>query len=143
MQVTIGDKVVTFKVDIGGYSVIRYNLANPKAIRTCTETSHISPQSRSHSTEVINKVSFTLSYKERCCTQPVYIVKNIKNNLLGFPAIKTLNLLSTHTMVQWWLCQKPQGLHHIDDSVSISCHLVPEVFQCQMNDILSGDLWEW
>ena len=26
--------------------------------------------------------------------QPVYVVKNMKNNLLGYPAIKVLNLLS-------------------------------------------------
>ena len=44
--------------------------------------------------KVLGEALLTLTYKGRCCTQPVYIVKNMKNNLLGLPAIKALNLLS-------------------------------------------------
>jgi len=43
---------------------------------------------------VLGKTSLTLTHKEFCCIQPVYIVKDITNNLLGFPTIKALKLLS-------------------------------------------------
>ena len=43
---------------------------------------------------MLGKTSLKLTHKEFCCTQPVYIVKDITNNLLGFPAIKALKLLS-------------------------------------------------
>ena len=44
--------------------------------------------------KVLVKLILSLTYKGRCCMQPVYIVKNMKNNLLGNSAIKAFNLLS-------------------------------------------------
>jgi len=43
---------------------------------------------------VLGKTFLTIIHKETHCTQPVYVVKNITNNLLGFPAIKALKLVS-------------------------------------------------
>lgn len=43
---------------------------------------------------VLSKTFLTITHKETHSTQPVYIVKNIMNNLLGFPAIKALKLSS-------------------------------------------------
>ena len=43
---------------------------------------------------VLGKITLTLTLNETCCKQPVYVVKNITKNLLGFPAIKALSLLS-------------------------------------------------
>ena len=43
---------------------------------------------------VLGKVFLRLSYNEKKSTQPVFIVKNIKNNLLGLPPIKALQLFS-------------------------------------------------
>ena len=43
--------------------------------------------------KVLGKIPLDLTYNEASCTQPVYVVQNLKNNLLGFPAIKELNLL--------------------------------------------------
>ena len=43
--------------------------------------------------KVLGKLILSLTYKGRCCMQPVYIVKNMKNNLLGNPAIKAFKLL--------------------------------------------------
>ena len=44
--------------------------------------------------KVLGKVLLTLTHNGSQCTQPVFIVKNMKNNLLGLPAIRALNLLS-------------------------------------------------
>ena len=35
-----------------------------------------------------------LSYKDKSCAQPVYVVKQLQQNLLGLPAIQALNLLT-------------------------------------------------
>ena len=42
---------------------------------------------------MLGKTFHTITHKETHCTQPVYVVKNITNNLLGFPAIKALKLV--------------------------------------------------
>ena len=39
------------------------------------------------------KVFGILSHKNNSCTQPIYIIKELKSNLLGLPAIKDLKLL--------------------------------------------------
>ena len=44
--------------------------------------------------KVLGKLILSLTYKGRCCMQPVYILKNMKYNLLGNSAIKAFNLLS-------------------------------------------------
>jgi len=44
--------------------------------------------------KVLGKIPFDLTHKGTICTQAIYVVKGVKNNLLGFPAIKALNLLS-------------------------------------------------
>ena len=35
-----------------------------------------------------------MSYRETTISQPVFMIKDLKRNLLGLPAIKTLNLLA-------------------------------------------------
>ena len=44
--------------------------------------------------KVLGKIPLDLTRKRTTCTQIIYVVKSVKNNLLGFPAIKALNLLS-------------------------------------------------
>ena len=44
--------------------------------------------------KILGKIPLDLAYNGTSCTQPVYVVQNLKNNLLGFPAIKALSLLS-------------------------------------------------
>ena len=44
--------------------------------------------------KILGEVLLSLTYKGRCCIQLVYVVKNMKNNLLGLPAVNALNLLS-------------------------------------------------
>ena len=35
----------------------------------------------------------SLSFKENVCVQPVFIIRNLRNNLLGLPAIKLLQII--------------------------------------------------
>ena len=43
--------------------------------------------------KILGKINLTLSHHERCCTQDVYVIKDLKSDLLGLPAIKELELL--------------------------------------------------
>ena len=43
--------------------------------------------------EVLGELPLTLSYKGRSCVQKVYVVKGLQRNLLGLPAITSLNIL--------------------------------------------------
>ena len=42
---------------------------------------------------IIGMTTLSLSFKETVCTQPVFIICNFKNNLLGLPAIKLLQVI--------------------------------------------------
>lgn len=42
--------------------------------------------------EVLSQCQIDLTYKERSCKQEVFVVEGLKNNLLGLPAITSLNL---------------------------------------------------
>ena len=44
--------------------------------------------------DVMGEFSTTLSYKERSCVHPVFVVGKLQQNLLGLPAIRALNLLT-------------------------------------------------
>ena len=43
--------------------------------------------------KILGKISLTLTHDQRCCTQDVYVIKDLKSDLLGLPAIKELELL--------------------------------------------------
>ena len=43
--------------------------------------------------KTLGKIYLTFSHHERCCTQDVYVIKDLKSDLLGLPAIKELELL--------------------------------------------------
>ena len=44
--------------------------------------------------DVVGEFSASLSCKDRSCTQPVYVVRKLQQNLLGLPAIQALELLT-------------------------------------------------
>ena len=44
--------------------------------------------------EVIGKFEGTIAYQERTSKQTIYVVKGLRTNLLGFPAIVSLNLVA-------------------------------------------------
>ena len=96
VQITINDKDVIFKVDMGAkvtaLSHAMWEILNLSETLQNPGTSLCGPDGAGLT--VWGKVSLTLGYTERKCTQLVFIVKNIKNNLLGLPAIKALKLYS-------------------------------------------------
>ena len=59
---------------------------------------------------VLGKYPLRVMYNGASCTQQVYVVHNLKNNLLGFPAVKSLNLLSHVDSIKIKLSF--QGIHH-------------------------------
>ena len=42
----------------------------------------------------MGELSATLSCKGKSCVHPVYVVRKLQQNLLGLPAIQSLNLLA-------------------------------------------------
>ena len=96
LQVRIGQNSIKFKVDTGAevtvLSEATWNSLNQTEPLQPPDTTLCGPDRTR--LIVLGKISLTLTHEESCCTQPVYIVKNITNNLLGFPAIKALKLLS-------------------------------------------------
>ena len=96
IEVMVGDKVMLFKVDTGAeVTVISEDtwkslhstepLQDPKTFLCGPDCTRLT---------VLGKITLTLTLNKTCCQQPVYVVKNITKNLLGFPAIKALSLLS-------------------------------------------------
>ena len=71
---------------------IRYHMENPEPLQN-PETSLCWPDSAAF--KVLGKAVLTLTHNGRQCTQPVFIVKNINNNLLGLPSCHMLTLLIT------------------------------------------------
>ena len=43
--------------------------------------------------DVIGMTTLSLSFKENVCTKIAFIIRNLKNNLLGLPAIKLLQVI--------------------------------------------------
>ena len=88
--------MVTFKVDTGVkvtvVSATTWNsLTKPESLQP-PETVLCSPDWTR--LIVLGKTFLTITHKEIHSTQPVYVAENITNNLVGFPAIKALKLVS-------------------------------------------------
>lgn len=92
----VGDKVILFKVDtVAEVTVISEEtwkslhsaepLQRPNTFLCGPDHTQLT---------VLGKIILTLTLNDTSCEQPVYVVKNIIKNLLGFPAIKALNSLS-------------------------------------------------
>ena len=96
IKVMVGDKVILFKVDTGA-EVTVISEETWKSLHSAEPLQHpntfLCGPDRSRLT-VLGKITLTLTLNKTCCEQPVYVVKNITKNLLGFPAIKALSLLS-------------------------------------------------
>ena len=86
----IRDKVVLFKVDTGAEVTVisegtwkRLSLTEPLQ----QPNTFLCGPDHTRLT-VLGKILLTLTLNEVHCEQPVYVVKNITKNLLGFPAIQ-------------------------------------------------------
>ena len=108
-KVLVDGKEVIFKVDTGvKVTVLTENILtqlNLKKLRKSWK-SLCGPDQRHLS--VLGELLVSLSYKGKSCVQLVYVMKGLRVNLLGLPAIQALGILShVHTITQGITDQYP------------------------------------
>ena len=86
---------LSFKLDTGA----EVTVISEKAMESLGTQELQSSSKRLHGPDkqplrVMGELAATLTYKERSCVQPVYVVRKLQQNLLGLPAIQSLNLLT-------------------------------------------------
>ena len=86
-KININGHAAVFKVDTGAEVTL-----NIKELQAPSKTLH-GPDNTP--LDVHGEFQAKLVHKDHECIQPVFVVKNIKHNLLGLPAIRALHLLST------------------------------------------------
>ena len=100
VTIQVEGKDVCFKLDTGaevtvvGEKVL--NSLNSKKLQTPTKRLCGPDQTP---LQVLGEIPVTLAYKNRSCCHPVFIVKNLQQNLLGLQAIQSLSLLTLIEMV--------------------------------------------
>ena len=73
--------------------------------------------------KVSGQAKVRLAFKEKHCTQPIYVLHNVKNNLLGLPAIRELQVLSQiHTVSQ----PVHEPIHTVSQPVHEPTHAVSQ-----------------
>ena len=103
VQVTIVNKKVLFKVDTGADVTVMSDTAWELVCEQAGKLERSRQQlcgSDHQPLTVIGTVTLTLSLNGNSCKQNVFIVKGLRNNLLGLPAIRQLKLLSEVNTVQ-------------------------------------------
>jgi hypothetical protein len=93
-KLSINGREITFKMDTGA----EVTAISEQVFRKL----NLGPLTRAHKVlcgpdrkplDVAGQITCTLMSKEKSCHQPVYVLKALRNNLLGLPAIQALNLL--------------------------------------------------
>jgi transposase InsO family protein len=92
---------VNFKVDTGAeVTVISEDISKTLGLELSQTAKSLHGPDRSP-LKVSGQATVRLAYKEKQCTQPIYVLHNVKHNLLGLPAIRELQVLSQiHTVSQ-------------------------------------------
>ena len=93
-DVQMGAETLTFKMDTGAEVTAIFHrayqqLSKPPPLSTSDKALY--GPSR-HPLQVLGKCQMELTYTERSCKQQVYVVGGLKSNLLGLPAIISLNM---------------------------------------------------
>ena len=95
ITIKVNGQSVLVKVDTGAkVTALSDSTWNSLNIATPLEKAEISlfgPDQRQ--LKVLGQKSLTITYQGRSCNQNIYIVKDLKNNLLGLPAIRKLEIL--------------------------------------------------
>ena len=95
VMITIANTQISFKVDTGA----EVSAMSESAWQKLKNTFQLSKtKQKLHGPDhapldVIGMTTLSLSFKGNVCTQPVFIIRNLKNNLLGLPAIKLLQII--------------------------------------------------
>lgn len=94
VNIFVGPSEVTFKLDTGAEVTAISESAFMKLKGFQYEAPAKKLYGPSHEPlSVVGQFKAELKYKERCSKQMVFIVKGLKDNLLGLPAIRALNLI--------------------------------------------------
>jgi len=107
VQVTINNKVLLFEVDIGTEvtaiteSAWQQLNSNRKFQLASTKQQPCGPDKRS--LKLLGTVTLTHTVKSKSCTQKVFVVRSLRNNLLDLPAIKLLQMLSQLDNIQTFI----------------------------------------
>ena len=97
MTVLVESNSVSFKVDTGAEvtalsDVTFQSFTNPVPKLQQSSQRLCGPN---HSPlKVIGEATMKLTYKVKSCTHRVFVIHNLQNNLLGLPAIKSLEIIS-------------------------------------------------
>ncbi len=93
--VLVANQQVNFKVDTGAevtaLSETTWKLMEKRPELQKTRRIHCGPDQQP--LKILGKMSTTLQLSEKECTQTVFVLRGLKNNLLGLPAIKALGLI--------------------------------------------------
>ena len=94
IPVQVGDSVVLFKLDIGAQvtSISEETFGEVKEVNLKKPSKIVYSPAR-HILTVIGQFTAILSYNHRRATQRVYVDRDLQTNLLGLPAIISLQLL--------------------------------------------------
>jgi len=95
ITIQLEGKDVCFKLDTGAeVSVVGENILHSLNVKRLQKpTKRLCGPDRKP-LKVLGEITLTLAYKNRSCSQPIYVVKDLQQNLLGLPAIKALHLLA-------------------------------------------------
>ena len=101
-HIRVNNQDVAFKVDTGAEVTIvsedTYKSLGLDQLRPPTKMLH-GPDNRP--LDVAGEVVVRLAHKETECTQTIFVLKKVKHNLLGLPAIRALNVLTQiHAVTQ-------------------------------------------
>ena len=89
----MGKQKIQFKLDTGAEVTAMSDLSYRKLQKVCMSRASRVLFGPDHThLDVLGQFSQTLAYGERKSKQQVFVVKGLKNNLLGLPAIKALEL---------------------------------------------------
>ena len=94
VEVNVKGKAVTFKVDTGAeVTALSDSTWKSLAITTPLKSAGLSLFGPDQTPlNLLGKTMLPLTYNGNTCTEEVFVVKGLKNNLLGLPTIKELSL---------------------------------------------------
>ena len=93
-HINVNGHDVSFKIDTGAeVTVISDNITKSIGLHQLHPPSKKLHGPDNRPLEVIGEATARLVYKGTECTQPIFVVRNVKQNLLGFPAIQALQIL--------------------------------------------------
>ena len=93
-HINVNGHDVSFKIDTGAeVTVISDNITKSIGLHQLHPPSKKLHGPDNRPLEVIGEATARLVYKGTECTQPIFVVRNVKQNLLGFHAIQALQIL--------------------------------------------------